>query len=73
MELRIALSPVVLSCRNMRRTRFDRRRAVHVTSAGTTIAAHRSATATKTGYNHRFAYAMTLFKLLIAKRKVEPE
>jgi hypothetical protein len=47
MDLRIALSPVLLSCLNMRRTPLNRRKAVHVTSAGTTIAAHRSATATK--------------------------
>jgi len=31
----------------MRRTQQNSRSAVHVTSAGTTIAAHRSATATK--------------------------
>jgi hypothetical protein len=38
----------MLSCLNMRRTQHIRRAAVHVTVAGTTIAAHRSATATKT-------------------------
>jgi hypothetical protein len=69
MDLRIALSPVLLSCWNMRRTPHDRREAVHVTSAGTTIAAHRSATATKTRYRHFSACATTAAKPLIAKRK----
>jgi arsenate reductase len=48
----------------MRRTRFDRRAAVHVTSAGTTIAAHRSATATKTDEEDCFVSEKYLAKSL---------
>jgi hypothetical protein len=73
MEIRIALSPVVLSCLNMRRMQLDRRAAVHVTVAGTTIAAHRSATATKTRRRQCFYASTILFKPLIMQRKVQPE
>jgi hypothetical protein len=45
MDLRIALSPVLLSCRNMHIATLPPA-TVHVTGAGTTIPAHRSAAAT---------------------------
>jgi hypothetical protein len=54
----------MLSCLNMRRTQHDRRAAVHVTSAGTTMAAHRSAAATMMGRENRFECAMYLAKRL---------
>jgi hypothetical protein len=73
MDLRIALSPVLLSCPNMRRMQYIRRTAVHVTSAGTTIAAHRSATATMSRYKDRSDPATVSANILIQKRKDQPE
>jgi hypothetical protein len=73
MDLRIALSPVLLSCPNMRRMQYIRRTAEHVTSAGTTIAAHRSATGTKSSYKDRCETSTVSVNMLIQQRKDQPE